>query len=471
MRRNGKYGYLAKNTALFSISSFGSKILTFLLVPLYTSVLSTSEYGIADLISTSAILLGYIFTLNIGDALLRFAIDKDNPINMLSYGLKLILKGTLLVCCGMLLVRKVGIISWPGYCFMYMEMYYLGLQISSLLNNYLRAVDNVKAVAVAGLITTALTIFSNVILLLFFKLRLAGYLLSMVIGVIGTCFYQIIVIHVPIKKIISIDCDKTLKIEMLRYSVPLIFNGIAWWINSSLDKYFITLFLGTSAAGIYAVSYKIPTLLTMVQTIFNQAWNLSAIKEFDKDDSDGFFSKTYSVYNAGLILVCSLLIIFNIPIAKILFAKKFFEAWRYAPLLLIATLFSTMSGFIGSVFSAVKNSKVYAVSTVVAALVNTILNAIMIPIWGISGAAIATLIAFFIIWVVRLICSKKYIKWHVNFVKDIFAYLLLTIQAVEMIYFNKGYIVGTILLIVLFIMYYSSLNILFRGIKKKVMRK
>lgn len=471
MARDKRYTYLAKNTVLFSISSFGSKILVFLLVPLYTNVLSTSEYGIADIITTSIMLMGYLFTLNIGDAVLRFAIDNKEPEKLIAYGVRILLKGTILVGIILRIIDRVNLIPWPSYCFVYMALYYFGLQLSSLLSNYLRAIDQIKYVALSGIITTALTVISNIVFLLLFKLQLYGYLLSMVIGVLGTSLFQLVILRIPLSHYLLAKCDKQMKKEMLLYSVPLIFNGVAWWINSSLDKYFITFFIGTAAAGVYAVAYKIPTMLTMIQTIFNQAWNLSAIREYEQNGENDFFSKTYSFYNAVLVLACSILLIFNIPIARILFAKDFFEAWRYAPFLIISTLFSTMSGFVGSVFSAAKNSKAYAVSTVIAAILNTILNAYLIPAYGITGAALATALSFFFIWLIRLIYSRKYIIWKVNLKKDALAYLFLVVQAGCAIVSERLFTIQCGIFVVLLAIYYTQIASFARILFKKVRRK
>ena len=70
-----KYTYLCKNTAIFAVSSFSTKILSFLFIPIYTAVLSTIEYGTADLINTTGVLLIYILTINIADSVLRFSIE------------------------------------------------------------------------------------------------------------------------------------------------------------------------------------------------------------------------------------------------------------------------------------------------------------------------------------------------------------------------------------------------------------
>ena len=108
-----KYSDLSKNVVLFTISSFGQKILAFLLVPLYTSFLSTQEYGIIDLVSTTVNLLIPVFSLNMAEGVMRFTLeDKENK-DYLSYGIITIAKGTLLLICGLLIAYFIPALS--GY--------------------------------------------------------------------------------------------------------------------------------------------------------------------------------------------------------------------------------------------------------------------------------------------------------------------------------------------------------------------
>lgn len=465
MSNENKFKYLAKNTVLFTICSFGSKLLTFFLVPLYTMALSTTEYGIADLITTSVMLCGYLFTLDIESAVLRFAIDKrERAEGVLNFSLRIFLKGSIIFGIGMVVFFRVSNNEWPSYCYIYMFIYYCTSRLNGILANYLRAIDKVKSVAIGGIITTSVTIASNFFCLLIFKLGLFGYLLSLTIGSAVSCLYLAIAIDTPLKNIAQTKSEKTEEIAMIKYSTPLIFNGVAWWINNSLDKYFITAIIGTAANGVYSIAYKIPTMMMLIQSIFNQAWNLSAIKEFDKNDSDGFFGKTYSAYNACLVVFSSLLIMYNKLIAGFLFANDFYEAWHYAPLLIVATLFSAMAGFIGSIFSAVKKSKIFAISTVSTAIINTIINSLLIPILGIYGAAIGTVIAFILIWLIRLICSKKYICMQINILKDVLIYIVLLIQAVCAIMFDSLIYIQFGLFIVIMLTYIKEMY----GISEKV---
>ena len=128
---------------------------------------------------------------------------------------------------------------------------------------------------------------------------------------------------------------------------------------------------------------------------------MSAIKDFNQNDENGFFSKTYSIYNCLMALICSLMIVFDKIISKILFANDFYIAWKYVPFLLIAFFFGALSGYLGGIFAAVKRSDIYAKSTIIGAIMNVLLNFLLVYKIGALGAAIATTISYFVVWKIR----------------------------------------------------------------------
>lgn len=468
---NKKYKELAKNTVLFTISSFGTKILTFLLVPLYTSILTTEDYGVADVILASVNLLIYILTLNISSSVQRFAMEKfDYKKDILTIGLRFSALGTLVLGISILICYKLHIVRWEPYCYLFLFLLFLFTNVNEILNNYLRAIDKIVSVVISGLLVTSVMITSNIVFLLVLDLGIIGYLGSNVLGLFVSTIYCFIVIKPKnIFEKIHENSEKKIK-GMLQYSIPMSFNGLAWWINANLDKYFITAIVGPSYNGIYAVASKIPTILSTVLNIFMQAWGISAIKEYDKDDTDGFFSKTYELVNAFLVVLCSILILLNIPLAKIMFAKEFFVAWKCSSILLIAGVFSGIGGFVGSIFSAVKDSKSYAMSTIYGALVNVVLNIVLIPTMGIIGAGIATVLSYAVVLIVRLIRANKYIKWNVNIGKNIIGYCLLVMQ-VFFEHRNGHMYLGQMIVLGLLILIYRKAFIRMFDMCNKIIRK
>lgn len=473
-----KYQYLAKNTVIFAISSFSSRILVFLLVPLYTSVLSTSDYGIADIIVTSTTLLSYVFTLDIADSVLRFAIErKDEQKRILSYGIRVLLFGSVLLAGGIIVFYYSKYGSWNRYYYLFLFLNFFALSLNQIINNYLRAIDKIKEVAIAGIIQTITTIILNILLLLIIRTGVYGYLISIIVGSLSSALYSFIAIKLTPRELFSEHCKKETQKEMYCYSIPLIFNGIAWWINNSIDKYFVIYMLGNAENGVLAISYKIPTILMVFHLIFAQAWNLSAIKEYDKEDKDVFISSIYSFYNAGLVVLCSILILLNIPLARLLYAKEFFVAWKCSSILLFSTLFSCLSGIIGSIFSAVKASRFFAFSTVSSAIINVILNYILIHFWGIIGAAIATAVSYIFVWMIRLFYARKFVNLKINLKKDVFCYFLISVQVIfEHANVFLRYAEILIVLLIIFLYKDSILHLLYKvkdqlGKRLMVLRK
>lgn len=449
---NRKIKDLTKNTFLFAISSFGTKILSFLLVPLYTNVLTTSEYGIADLLSTTTTLLIVVFTINIADGVLIFAMDKKcNQDKVLALGLKVILLGSILLFAIFGICYLLRIFSWPMYYFVFVEIFFICSAFYQVFSNFLRAIDKVNQVAIAGVLSSIVYIVCNIFFLLVMKIGLNGYLISTVAGPLIGALYCFCVAKKSIYSLVKEKVDSKQVIDILKYCFPLIFNSIALWVNGCLDRYFVTYFCDVDQNGIYSVANKIPIILSTIYTVFSQAWTLSAVKEFDKEDRDGFFSKTYEMYNAVMIISCSVLVLLNIPIAKILYAKEFFVAWNYSSVLLLGIFFNSLTAFIGSFFSATKKSSILAYTTVISAAINTILNIILIPVWGVQGAAIATTVSLFAMWFIRMIKLKDLVRIKVNWIKSGVVYFLLVVQVVlehfeNHMYFLQCIIVFTIII-------------------------
>ena len=259
---NTKYKFLAKNTLLFSISTFGSKILTFLLVPLYTNVLSTSDYGAVDILTTTVSLLSIALTFNIASAVMRYALEYVYvPGIILKYGIKVLFTGTFLMTLGTFLLYLTRILEWPKYYYVFMVILFVISSFEQLFQNYLRAIDKIELMVVTSLISTIIKLTSNIVLLLVVKLGVLGYMVSMVLGPFVSCIVSYVCLA-PIRyPKIEYTSEIRIRKEMKRYAIPTAINSLGWWIANSVDRYFITGMIGTAVNGIYSVAYKIPTIM------------------------------------------------------------------------------------------------------------------------------------------------------------------------------------------------------------------
>lgn len=429
MSKRNKYKNLSINALLFTISSFGAKIISFLLVPLYTHVLSTTDYGQIDLVSTTVQLLIPILTLNIQDAVLRFALDESyDSDEVIGVGIKIVAISGIILGAALIILRYLGIIEVEQKYLVFLYWSFLLGVINNCFSMYLKARDKVKILTVCGLINTFLTCLLNIVFLLGLKWGVTGYLLANILGilaaVLGMYFGGGIYREAKFSK------NNELIKMMIPYSLPLVMNSVAWWLNNASDRYILTFFCGAAINGVYAVSYKIPTILSTLQTIFYNAWSISAITEFDKDDKDGFIGNIYSIYSCISFVGCSCILVANIWLAKLLYANEFFQAWRFVPPLLLGTVFNGIALFEGCIFTAVKKTKEVSNTTLIGAGINTVFNFVLIPNLGALGAAIATMLGYMFIWIVRTKRVLKIVNMKVDWKNQIISALILIIQAI-----------------------------------------
>ena len=463
---NSKYKKLKNNTMLMLISNFSSKVLVFLLIPFYTRILSTEEYGISDIIFTTVNLLYPIFTLLMTEAILRFSLDNnkrnDNE-SIFSISIYISLIGfILLIILGPIISKTLNIDNY----IIYFYLYYISTIIYLLISQFVKGIGKVKEFAISGVINTVITIICNIFMLVVFNLKIKGYILSYVIGMILSSLYlfktgKVYLYFISVKKINK----KKLK-EMLKYSIPMIPNSISWWISNSSDKYILTMFRNFSETGIYSASYKIPTLLTTFSSVFIGSWQLSSIDEFGTEENIKFHRDVYSNYSSIITFFVTWLIFLSKIISKVLFSIEYYIAWKPAIILLFAFLFNTLSGFLGTIYTSAKKTIYLFLSTMIAALINIIFNVILIPKFGMQGAAIATLISYWFIWLFRIINTKSILNMNISIKKDIISYFLILIEIIFMLLNFNVIIIFVIPIIITFIYIRNIKLFIFSFLKK-----
>lgn len=419
--------YLARNVLLFSIMGFVPKIFSLLLVPLYTSRLTQGEYGVYDLLSTTVLLLLPVLTADIQDALVRFSLEgKYRKKEVFSISLGVTGLGTVLAAAGALGVYKLGLFSIEGEYLLFFVLMFFANGLYNTTTYFCRGIDKVGVLTAGSVVSTAVILLGNVLFLVGFDWGLRGYCLANLIGtMVGVlwCF-----IGGRQWRYLTLKWNKALAGEMLRFSTPMVFANVAWWVNNASDRYIMTFMSGVAASGLYAVAYKIPNMLSALQNIFAQAWSISAVRDFDREDGDGFMGKMYGMMHAAMVLACSGILLFNVPAAGLLYAGEFFEAWQFVPPLLLSVVFDAMSMFLGGIFTAMKDTKTISLTAIAGAVVNTGCNFLFIYLWGGYGAALATMLGYATVLVLRRIAMGRKMKLKVPWKRHACAYGLLLVQ-------------------------------------------
>lgn len=449
---------LANNLGIFAISNFASKILVFLLVPLYTNILSTDEYGIYDLVVTTISLLIPIISLNIIDALMRFLMDQQiDKSQVASIGIYytflsiIIFSSLTYFFCLFSVGQKIN-----GYELLII-LYYIFYALNLYCVHFAKGIEKIKETAFAGVIGSVSMISMNIFFLCYLKYGLKGFFLANIIShALPSVFLMLslkIWKYIKVKKL-----NHELECKMLGYSVPLVVTAVGWWVNNGSDKYIVTMVCGVSACGLLSVAYKIPSIINTFQSIFIQAWQISAIKEFGKKETCIFYGRTFSFINFMMCLSCSILIIFTKPLSRILFAKEFYLAWELIPFLLVSCVFNSASGVLGPILSAKKNSKILAFSAFWGAVINILLNIVLVNFIGIQGTTIATAFSSFIIFGLRYINLKCDLILEKKFT-IIFTWILLIFQTLVEIFTNMWIIEVAIIITIIMInrFYFSAI--------------
>lgn len=456
----GKYRYLIKNIGLLAMANFATRLLSFLMVPLYTNIVSTGEYGIYDLFVTTINLLVPILTLNITDAVCRFSLDKEYDRNaIVVVGTKYVFIANFVVAVGLVINSIFNIApSINEYSLLFFLMFVVN-SISGVIIGYTRGIERVADLSISSIIASAVTIGLNIFFLVVLKWGITGYFIANIIGPFIQCVYLFFRDKLY-NGFQHIKLYKNEQKEMLSYCKPLMANTISWWINNASDRYIVIFFCGISENGIYSVASKIPSLLNIFQSIFGQAWTISVVKDFDPEDKDEFYSLTYRLYNCLMTVMCSFIIWLDKILARILYTNDFYSAWKYVPWLTIAVVFSSLTGYLGGFFSAVKDSKTFSFSTTIGAISNILLNFLLTPIMGAMGAAIATTVCYAIVWVYRYVYAMSIIKMKIEIKRDILSYFILCVQAILLLIIIDNvylYFAQFMLLAVIFILYRKDL--------------
>lgn len=435
-----KYKKLVSNTAIIGMGTFGSKFLVFLLLRFYTACLSPQQLGDADIITQSANLLMPVICAGITDGVFRFALDKrEDPGRVFTAGFFTILSGgTLLALLTPLLTRIPVLTEYFGnsrYLWLICA-YVIAACFHSLCAQFVRARGRTKLFAIQGILATALNILFNLIFLLGLQFKVVGYVSSIILAdILSTVF--LVAIDRLYRFLSPRYLNRSCLSRMLRYSIPLIPTTVFWWITNAADRYMVKGMLGAEANGLYSAAYRIPTLLILASGIFIEAWQFSAVTEAQdsaKEEHSRFFGTVFGSFQALIFLAGAVLIAFSRVISSILFADSYAESWRYIPILVFATVFSSLVTFMGSVYLIDKKSVLSFLTSAVGALLNIALNLLLIRPLGPNGAGLATFFSYFIVFIIRAVNTQKYLRFQLHTVKLCLNTLIMTVQTVFILF-------------------------------------
>lgn len=451
-----KYKKLVFNTGIFAIGTFGSKILIFLLTRLYSKNIDPVNNGVKELLETTLLLLQPVFTFALQEYLIRFGLDKE-------YDKKEVFTtSSVITLAGMLVMAViVPFLGWiPALDFLkgYTVLFILYTAMSSLrmlCQNFVRSRDMVKLFSIDGILATLTFFIFNVMFIPWLHMGVKGFLLAVILS--DSCSVLFLFTAAKLKDFLGREYfNKALGTEMMRFAMPLIPTIVMWAITSLSDRLFIKQMhsdyhmLGRGAVAIYGFANKIPNLISIVSTIFFQAWSMSAITESNSADRNKFYGKVYSAYEAMMFMAAAGLLVVIKPVTSFLVSSEKYAAYEnvyiYTPILVVSVVFMCFNQFLGSIYSAIKQPKNSFWTALVACGINIPMNYLLIPTWGIQGAAIATLLSYLICFWARIIDARYYVPFRFDGLKNLANMALLLIMCAVIIAEVKLWLLWIIIL-------------------------
>lgn len=462
------YKSLGRNTVIFAFGTLGSKAISILMLPLFTRVMTDAEFGKVDLLSTSISLLLPLFTLNIAESVFRFALDKPSASDTKTFFSSAFIINFLGFVVLILLSPLLhNTIPTPLLFFFY--SIFLLQSFNKLFRVFIRGLKKITLFAVSDIVNTVVFAATGIWLVGYVKLGITGYFVSQIVAL--SVSTAIVFALGEIWKYLEVHSISTQKMRlMVKYSLPLVPNALAWWIISASDRYLLALFIGFEATGIYAVAHRFPLLLGIFSDVFYQAWQITSIEQYDNKDRNAVYSNVFKYLYTSLFLILTMISFFLKPLIEWFVGEGFAGAWKYSSFLMIAIVFQAFSSFTGVGYLAAKRTKGALTSTLISSSLNITLNLVLIPAFGMQGAAISTLVALMTMWLIRLYQTRSFFHLSINWFSFIGTFFMASISILSNLIFYRPLPIQAIAFGSVLLLQRKQIAIIVMILKRKVVK-
>lgn len=448
MRPGNRGTKFLKDIGVYAIGNIGSKLITFLMVPLYTYfVHDTCDFGYYDLCLTVCLLLMPFFTLQLRDGAFRFLLDCDDDtqrkriVTFVCRSMIMTLSVSLLVALVLWLTTSIRYIG-------YAVGLLIAMSLQEVFSQVLRGLRNNRAFVMVGILSALGIGLFSVLFVAGMGWGIKGIFMANIIArvlalVLVEGKVQLIMRH------ISWQLDsREVGRDILRYTLPLLPGSLCWWLTGSSDRLFITHYLGLDINGVYAVAIRFTGIINTLGIIFYQAWQETAILQYNSPDRDRFFSKMFNSY----IFLLAILLVGYLFMLKVnyswLIADQYEESLNYIyPLGLSAVIFA-LSAFFDMGYQCAKDTPRTLPAIMLAALVNVVLNFALIKPLGVYGVIVTQLISYIVLFTYRWHDMRRYFILKVS-TRTIIPVAVMLLSIIPFYYLDNAWLNITYMVIAL----------------------
>ncbi len=417
-------GRFVKSSAVYFAGNVLTKVISFLLIPIYTNYLTTVDMGYYDTSFAYLNILTPVISLEIWSAMMRYMYDYTDT--KLKY--KPIVNGfcifgvSALIYSGIFIVLSFRDIKYLPLLY----LYGLLAMLHSIYSYVSRGLGLNKLFAISGIIGSLVASISNIVMILGFGMKIDSLYIAAILGL----FVQLIIMNSKVQLFRNFKreyIDKTLIKSMLIFGLPLCLNSTCFWFLSNYNIIAIKSILGLSANGVYGICARFSTVLALVSTCFSMAWQELVYSKGNEKDKSEFYTTATNYYIKFLMFG----ILLFMPAIQVIFpyfiGSEYQGAFEFIPLYLLATAASIISGFFGNIFSAEKKTGVIFISTVVAAIVNVSVLHLTIGKLGLQAANLSLFLGFIVNIIIRILLLRKTSKIIIDYITLFGLIILFTI--------------------------------------------
>ena len=406
----GRVSKFLKDIGIYAVGNIGSKLITFMMVPLYTYfVHDTSDFGYYDLCLTVCVLLIPFVTLQLRDGAFRFLLDCDEDTRrqrIVTFVSRTMLTTmTLSVLVAVMLALFVHV-NYVGYALGLL----IAMSLQEVYSQVFRGLGNNRAFVMVGIMSAVGIGVFSIIFVAGLGWGIKGIFLANIVARI----LSLVVVEWRVRLITRNTRwhinSREVAHDILKYTLPLLPGSLCWWLTGSSDRLFITHFLGLDINGVYAVAIRFTSIISTLALIFYQAWQETAILQYNSPDRDRFFSKMFNSY----IFLLAIIFVGYIFLLKAnygwLVADQYSESLMYIyPLGLSAVVFAIVA-FFDMGYQCAKDTPRTLPAIVLAAIVNLTLNFLLINPLGVYGVIVTQLVTYMVLVTYRWHDMKRYFK-------------------------------------------------------------
>lgn len=461
-----KLKQLSRDTAIYGISTMVGRFLSFLLVPFYTNIFLPAEYGIIANIYIFIGIFNIVYMYGMDAAYLKFAGLSSNETQRDNFStpyITVFISGIFLSIL-MILIRGpvFGLLEVPVnyYYLMYYSAGILFLDSLAVIPFIqLRLQRKAKKFAAFKLINIGINIVLNLVLILKYKMGIEAVLISNLFASVSSLLLLLPDIFKNLRFSFNIELLK----KLLKFGLPYLPAGLSSMLIQGIDRPILGKLTNLDTVGIYNACYKLGIFMMLFVNMFQYAWQPFFLQNAEEKNAKEIFSKvlTYFTLASALILVILSLFIDDIVAIPVMHGRTLIDSayWgglSIVPIILFGYLFNGLYVIFTAGIYIEEKSMYIPLITGIGAAVNIGVNFLLIPVWGIMGAALATLASYLAMSIGLYIVTQRFYKIEYEIAKltKIFSAILI-IGGIYYYLFYTGQLllIYKILLLVFFVLF------------------